>query len=58
MPLHPFEFRGYDGTRRVRSFEWRYDFESSGRSRPQMTLPQFLLPLRETAARFARLEPA
>jgi alkylated DNA repair dioxygenase AlkB len=57
LPLNPFEFRGYEGKRRVISFGWRYDFEQQSLE-PTDEIPQFLLPLRETAARFARLDPA
>lgn len=57
LPLNRFEFRGYEGKRRVTSFGWRYDFEQQSLE-PTEEIPQFLLPLREIAARFASLDPA
>lgn len=57
LPLEPFQFRGYEGRRRVVSFGWRYDFSHSrlGTAEP---MPEFLLPLRDRAAVFLGVEPA
>lgn len=52
LPFRAFEFRGFEGRRRVVSFGWRYDFNSS-RLEPAEPMPDLLLPLREQAARFA-----
>ncbi len=56
LPFKEFEFHGFLGQRRVVSFGWKYDF-SAQRARPTEPIPDFLLPLRERAARFASLEP-
>lgn len=56
LPLKEFEFHGYLGKRRVISFGWHYDFADESLNRVE-TIPHFLLPLRETAAAFAELEP-
>jgi alkylated DNA repair dioxygenase AlkB len=54
LPFAPFEFHGFQGRRRVVSFGWRYDY--AGRQiRPSAELPEFLLPLRERAAKVAGL---
>ena len=52
LPFKAFEFHGYLGKRRVVSFGWKYDYERRmiEESRP---IPDFLLPIREIAARFA-----
>lgn len=55
LPFREFEFHGYTGKRRVVSFGWKYDF-SGERLRKADDIPEFLLPLRSTAAVFARLE--
>lgn len=56
LPFREFEFHGYTGKRRVVSFGWRYDFE--GRQLQKAAdLPRFLLPLRQAAAGYAKLEP-
>jgi alkylated DNA repair dioxygenase AlkB len=51
-----FEFHGFLGKRRVISFGWHYDFNGGG-LRQTEELPEFLLPVRERAARFAGLAP-
>lgn len=56
LPFKPFEFHGYLGNRRVVSFGWRYDY-SGARLRKADAMPDFLLPLREIAARFSALSP-
>ncbi len=57
LPFEEFDFHGYKGKRRVVSFGWHYDF--SGRElRKADDIPEYLLPLRASAAAFAGLEPA
>jgi alkylated DNA repair dioxygenase AlkB len=56
LPFREFEFHGYTGKRRVVSFGWKYDF--SARTLQEVTpIPDFLLPVRATAAAFAGLAP-
>ena len=57
LPFKPFEFHGFQGKRETISFGWRYDFGGGGLSRTN-DMPEFLLPLRECAAAFARLAPS
>src|SRR5215216_2171854 len=57
LPFREFEFHGYLGKRRVVSFGWQYDFSGGGALRKADDIPEFLLSLRERAARFAELEP-
>jgi alkylated DNA repair protein (DNA oxidative demethylase) len=54
--LAPFRFQGWLGKRLTACYGWRYDFDtgSFGKTDP---IPQWLLPLREKAARFAHLKP-
>jgi alkylated DNA repair dioxygenase AlkB len=54
LPFREFEFHGYTGKRRVVSFGWHYDF-SARHLRKAEDMPDFLLPLRLTAAAFAGL---
>ena len=54
LPFREFEFHGYTGKRRVVSFGWKYDF-SGQKLREADAIPEFLLPLRNRAAAFARL---
>ncbi|HYG28118.1 MAG TPA: alpha-ketoglutarate-dependent dioxygenase AlkB [Caulobacteraceae bacterium] len=56
LPFKPFEFRGYEGKRRVVSFGWRYDFGDQ-RMHEAEPIPSFLRPVRDRAAAFAGLEP-
>src|SRR5947209_17850695 len=56
LPFREFEFHGFLGKRRVISFGWHYDFNGGG-LRQTEELPEFLLPVRERAARFAGLAP-
>ncbi|MBM1170194.1 alpha-ketoglutarate-dependent dioxygenase AlkB [Microvirga arabica] len=56
LPFKGFEFQGYRGKRRVISFGWQYDFNRMELQKTE-DVPDFLLPLRERAARFAGLEP-
>ena len=55
LPFKPFEFHGYLGKRQVVSFGWRYDYSARAVG-PAEPMPDFLLALREQAARFAGLE--
>ena len=55
-PLAPFRYHGWEGRRLTASYGWRYDFDDASFS-PTEPLPDWLLPLRERAARFAGLEP-
>ena len=54
--LSPFRFHGWLGNRKTQSFGWRYDFDDASFA-PTNPLPRWLLPLRETAAAFAGLQP-
>jgi alkylated DNA repair dioxygenase AlkB len=56
LDFKPFEFHGYFGNRRTVSFGWHYDFASS-RVQPASEMPDFLLPLRDRVAAFARITP-
>lgn len=56
LPFREFEFQGYTGKRRVVSFGWRYDFNDRVLHKVD-DIPQFLLSVRELAARFAGLDP-
>jgi alkylated DNA repair dioxygenase AlkB len=57
LPFQAFDFHGYKGKRRVVSFGWKYDF-TERRLEAKADIPEFLLPLREKAARFADVAPA
>ena len=54
--LSPFRFHGWLGKRMTVSFGWNYDFETK-RFAPTEPIPDWLLAVRERAARFACLEP-
>jgi alkylated DNA repair dioxygenase AlkB len=56
LPFREFEFHGYTGKRRVVSFGWKYDF-SDRKLLTADDIPDFLLALRASAARFAGLRP-
>src|SRR3954467_3917554 len=58
MPLElaPFRFHGWLGNRKTQSFGWRYDFEDASFS-PTEPIPDWLQPVREKAAAFAKLRP-
>ena len=55
LPFKPFEFHGYLGNRRIVSFGWRYDY-GAAQLRKADAVPEFLVPLRAIAARFAGLQ--
>ena len=54
--LSPFRFHGWLGRRLTASYGWRYDFDNASFA-PAEAIPDWLLPLRARAARFARLQP-
>lgn len=54
--LAPFQFHGWEGKRLSASYGWRYDFDEMSLA-PATPIPDWLLPLRETAARFIGAEP-
>jgi alkylated DNA repair dioxygenase AlkB len=54
LPFREFEFQGYAAKRRVISFGWHYDFDARALRRAD-DIPDFLLELREHAARFATM---
>jgi DNA oxidative demethylase len=56
VELSPFRFHGWVGKRLTASFGWRYDFDNASFA-PAEPIPDWLLPLREKAARFAGLDP-
>jgi alkylated DNA repair dioxygenase AlkB len=57
LELKEFEFQGYRGKRRVISFGLHYDF-NEGSLKQTSPMPDFLLPARERAARFASIPSA
>jgi alkylated DNA repair dioxygenase AlkB len=52
--LTPFRFQGWLGKRLTASFGWRYDFDTASFA-ATAPIPDWLLPTRERAARFAGL---
>ncbi|WEJ98171.1 MAG: alpha-ketoglutarate-dependent dioxygenase AlkB [Candidatus Sphingomonas phytovorans] len=54
IEVSPFRFQGWLGKRLTASFGWRYDFGNASFG-PTEPIPDFLLPLRARAARFAGL---
>jgi alkylated DNA repair dioxygenase AlkB len=54
--LLPFRFHGWLGKRLTASYGWRYDFDTADFSATD-ALPDWLLPVRARAARFAGLAP-
>ena len=56
VELSPFRFHGWLGKRLTASYGWRYDFDEASFV-PAEAIPDWLLPLRAKAARFAALEP-
>jgi DNA oxidative demethylase len=53
-PLSPFRFHQWQGKRLTVTYGWSYDFDD-GSFTPAEPIPEWLLPLRATAARFAGL---
>jgi alkylated DNA repair protein (DNA oxidative demethylase) len=56
VTLAPFRYHAWLGKRLTASFGWRYDFDTATFA-PADPIPEWLLPLRECAARFAKLKP-
>jgi alkylated DNA repair dioxygenase AlkB len=56
LPFQAFQFRGYEGKRRVVSFGWQYDFTRSHLIQAD-DMPAQLLPVRARAAAFVDLAP-
>jgi alkylated DNA repair protein (DNA oxidative demethylase) len=56
VELSAFRFHGWLGKRLTAAYGWRYDFDSASFG-PTDPIPDWLLPLREQAAQFARLKP-
>jgi len=54
--LSPFRFHGWLGKRLTASYGWRYDFDDASFTSAE-PIPDWLLPLRAKAARFARQQP-
>ncbi len=54
VELSPFRFQGWLGKRLTVAYGWSYDFDM-GRLAPAAPIPDWLLPLRETAARLTGL---
>lgn len=57
VDLAPFRFQGWLGKRLTASFGWHYDFDRAAFG-PTTPIPEFLLPVRTRAARFAGLPTA
>jgi alkylated DNA repair dioxygenase AlkB len=55
LPFEAFQFRGYEGKRRVVSFGWKYDFTRSHLIRAD-DMPAELVAVRERAAAFVDLQ--
>lgn len=58
LPFAPFEFHGFLGKRRIVSYGWRYAFDGSGMLDATDPIPDFLMPLRECAARCIGADPS
>jgi alkylated DNA repair dioxygenase AlkB len=56
LPFQPFQFRGFEGRRRVVSYGWQYDFTRSHLMQADDVPPE-LSPVRARAASFAGLAP-
>lgn len=56
LPFAAFQFRGYEGRRRVVSFGWQYDF-NRGHLKKADDIPAELLPIRARAAGLAGQAP-
>jgi alkylated DNA repair dioxygenase AlkB len=57
LPFAAFQFRGYEGRRRVVSYGWKYDFTRSHLDKAD-DIPSELLPVRARAAELAGHRPA
>ena len=56
VPLAPFRFHGWLGKRLTASYGWCYDFDDASFALAE-AIPEWLLPARVKAARFAGLRP-
>ena len=56
LPFEPFQFRGFEGARKVVSFGWRYDFNGGGLKRAD-PMPDWLAPFAARAAAFVGAPP-
>ena len=56
LELAPFRFHGWLGNRKTKSLGWRYDFDDAS-FMPSEPIPDWLRPVRESAAAFAGLKP-
>jgi DNA oxidative demethylase len=56
-PLSPFRFHQWQGKRLTATYGWSYDFDD-GSFTPAEAIPDWLLPVRAKAARFAGFPPA
>ena len=56
LEFKPFEFQGFVGKRETVSFGWSYRFDGSGLGEAE-PIPDWLLPVRAKAARFAGIRP-
>jgi alkylated DNA repair dioxygenase AlkB len=56
LPFKEFEFHGYLGKRRTVSYGWKYNYAARALEASR-EIPDFLLPVREIAARFAEMAP-
>jgi alkylated DNA repair dioxygenase AlkB len=56
VDLTPFRFQQWTGKRLTRSYGWSYDFQT-GTLAPAKPIPDWLLPVKERAARFVELSP-
>ena len=57
LDLSPFKFQGWTGKRLTKTFGWRYDFDDRS-FEPAEPLPDWLLPLRDKAGAFGKIDPA
>lgn len=57
LEMVPFQFHQWTGKRQVKSFGWSYDFQTHALDRSE-PVPDWLIPVRDRAAVFARVQPA
>ena len=57
LDLSPFRFQGWTGKRLTKTFGWRYDFDDRS-FEPAEPLPGWLLPLRDKAGAFGKIDPS
>lgn len=56
LPFKEFEFHGYLGKRRIVSYGWKYNY-TARTLEASRDIPEFLLEVRDIAARFAGMDP-